>query len=114
MPWTRFVDMFSGGGCKEPPYEFIYIEANQEKAVALFNAHFGHDPYRVTCDCCGEDYSARSDNSLAQLSAYDRGCDHDGKKWLEKPRDMAHARYKTLADYKQNKNVLILSKKELS
>ena len=25
--WTRFMDMHSGGGMKEPPYEYIFIEA---------------------------------------------------------------------------------------
>lgn len=71
--WTRFMDMHSGGGSKEK-HEYIYIEAPEDEAkVILFN-RFGHNPERVSCTCCGEDYSISDAETLEQLTAYDRGC----------------------------------------
>lgn len=72
MTWTRFMDMSSGGSTKEPPYEYIYIEAPEAEAKVIFYNRFGHNPERVTCTCCGEDYSISEEPSLAQASAYDR------------------------------------------
>lgn len=72
--WTQFWDMHSGGGLKEPPYHYIYIEAPEEEAVKVFYNRFGHNPFRVTCTCCGEDYSVSSEKSLAQLTAFHRNC----------------------------------------
>lgn len=74
MTWTQFWDMHSGGGCKEPPYEKIYIEAPQDEAELVFYNRFGHNPSRVTCTCCGEDYSMSESETLAEASAYHRGC----------------------------------------
>jgi hypothetical protein len=76
MSWTRFMDMHSGGGCKEAPYEIILIEAPEEEAKIIFFNRFGHNPERVSCTCCGDDYSISSDEDLSQLTAYDRNCDH--------------------------------------
>lgn len=74
--------MHSGGGAKEDPYEKIYIEASEEEAKRVFYNRFGHNPERVTCTCCGEDYSIDSHESLAQLTGFHRGC-----RSLETPRD---------------------------
>lgn len=79
--WTEFMDMCSGGGVKEPPYEYIYIEAPEEEAKVIFYNRFGHNPERVTCTCCGDDYSISSHESLAQLTGYHRNC-----RSLETPR----------------------------
>lgn len=76
------MDMHSGGGCKEEPYEYIYIEASEDEAVIIFFNRFGHNPNRVSCTCCGEDYSIRSHDDLLQLTGFDRGC-----RSLETPRD---------------------------
>lgn len=81
--WTLFWDMHSGGGTKEGKYEKIYIEADEKQAKVIFYNRFGHNPERVTCTCCGEDYSISSEKSLSQLSAYHRNCHHDGKKYVE-------------------------------
>ena len=75
MTWTRFMDMHSGGGRKEK-WDKILIEAPEEEARVIFYNRFGHSSERVSCTCCGEDYSVSSDASLAQLTAYDRGCRH--------------------------------------
>jgi hypothetical protein len=61
LMWTKFFDMHSGGPCKEPPYEEIFIEAPEAEARRVFYAKFGHNPDRVTCPCCGEDYAVYDD-----------------------------------------------------
>lgn len=78
--WTQFWDMHSGGGQKEK-WANIYIEAPQDEAKVIFYNRFGHNPERVTCTCCGEDYSISEEESLVQLTGYHRGC-----KALETPR----------------------------
>lgn len=70
--WTQFWDMHSGGSTKEPPYDKIYVELPKEQAIVWFYNRFGHSPYRVTCTCCGEDYSLYEDPSLAQITGYHR------------------------------------------
>lgn len=92
--WTQFMDMHSGGGCKETPYEYIYIEALREEAEVIFFNRFGHNPNRVTCTCCGEDYSISSHEDLIQLTDYNR-------------------RGTPLKEYKQTKNVLFISASEI-
>jgi hypothetical protein len=79
MAWTRFMDMHSGGGQKEK-WSRIYIEAPQEEAELIFFNRFGHNPNRVTCTCCGNDYSASEAPSLEEASAYDRNCRFDKEK----------------------------------
>jgi len=66
---TRFMDMHTGGDIKITPYQYIYIEANNEEgAITLFN----RDPDNVTCDCCGFDYSITSSDTLEEETEYDR------------------------------------------
>lgn len=72
--WTQFMDMHSDGGSKEEPYEYIYIEASEEEAKIIFYNRFGHSPERVSCTCCGEDYSVRESRDLEQATGYERGC----------------------------------------
>lgn len=74
MTWTQFWDMHSGGGTKEPPYEKIYIEAPKDEAISIFYARFGHNPERVSCTCCGDDYAIDEGTDLAQMTAYHRNC----------------------------------------
>lgn len=101
VEWTQFMDMHSGGGAKVwrrpdgsffdggrftdanegTPIEYIYIEAPEEEAVLIFYNRFGHSPSRVTCTCCGDDYSLSTEPTLARLTAYHRNCDN-----LETPR----------------------------
>jgi len=72
--WTHFYDMHSGGGMKEPPYEHIFIEADRDDARSIFYDAFGHSPDRISCTCCGEDYSIYTDETLEELTGYHRGC----------------------------------------
>jgi len=69
------MDMHSGGGQKEE-WPFIIIEAPEDEARVIFYNRFGHNPERVTCTCCGEDYSISEEDSLEQATAYDRNCEH--------------------------------------
>lgn len=79
--WTHYWDMNSGGGRKEK-WKHIYIEAPKAEADVIFYKRFGHNPNRVSCTCCGGDYSISEDENLAQLTGY-----HRGLRSLETPRD---------------------------
>ena len=72
--WTEFMDMHSGGDTKIEPYEYIFIEAPEDEAKVIFYNRFHRNPERVTCTCCGGDYSIHTYPNLAQATAYERGC----------------------------------------
>ncbi|WP_395000385.1 hypothetical protein [Acinetobacter sp.] len=82
--WTQFWDMHSSGGTKEAPYEKIYIEAPNEEAKIIFYNRFGHSPDRVTCTCCGEDYSISEEETLEQLTGFHRNCTYGKDGYIEK------------------------------
>jgi hypothetical protein len=94
--WTQFMDMHSGGG-RKLDWEYIYIEAPQAEAEAVFFAKFKRNPNRVTCTCCGPDYSITESEDLAQATAFERGCgyayfdadgtEHDEDYWYSLPRE---------------------------
>lgn len=134
--WTQFWDMHSGGGTKEEPYDSIYIEASQEEAKIIFFNRFGHNPERVSCTCCGGDYSIDERESLSQLTGFHRNCrsletprGEDGLYMNDDPIIAAHlylekdekppkgyklsehkpwGEYQTLEEYKQRDDVLII------
>jgi len=86
MVWTRFWDMSSGGSDKEE-FECCYIEAPEAEACQIFYNRFGHNPYRVSCTCCGADYAVSQNNvSLQQATAFQRHCayDNETKQYVEK------------------------------
>jgi len=68
------MDMHSGGSLKEA-CQYIYIEAPIEEAKVIFYNKFKHNPERISCTCCGEDYSISEEESIAEASAYDRNCE---------------------------------------
>lgn len=70
--WTRFMDMHSGGDQKEP-FAHLLVEAPEAEAKVVFYNLFGHNPDRVTCTCCGPDYSIDEHHSIEEATAYDRG-----------------------------------------
>lgn len=92
MTWTHFWDMHSGGSLKEK-WSHIYIEAPEAEAKRIFYNRFDHNPDRVTCTCCGPDYSISSEESLLRLTGYHRNCDA-----LETPRDPETGRYVQVDD----------------
>lgn len=62
MVWTRFFDMYSGG-IRNTEYETIYIELPEKEAIKYFELEFGIDPLNTNCDCCGSNYSIKSQNN---------------------------------------------------
>lgn len=72
-PWTLFWDMHSGGGLKEK-FHYLYIQAPLAEAKVIFYNRFGHNPDRVSCTCCGPDYSIDEDVDLFQASGFHRKC----------------------------------------
>ncbi len=93
IPWTQFFDMHSGGGNKEK-WENIYIQAPKSHAKIIFNNRFGHDPDRITCECCGEDYSITEYKTLEDAVKYQR-------------REMS------FADFIKKKDVLIIKDRDI-
>ena len=110
--WTRFMDMSSGGGTKEEPYDNIYIEAPEDEAIIIFYNRFGHNPNKVTCTCCGEDYSISEEKTFEQASGYARNCAYAGKKYIEREAS-DYGKYQTVASYKRNKDVLVIPKSKI-
>lgn len=110
--WTQFMDMHSGGGSKEPQ-EYIYIEAPEDEAKTIFYKRFRHNPERVTCTCCGEDYSVTEEETLEQATAFERGCDYDRgvDRYRERPSEgFSPFEYKTLGDYLKTDILVIYAK----
>lgn len=117
MAWTQFMDMHSGGDAKEDPYEYIYIEASADEAVRIFSTRFGHNPNRVTCTCCGEDYSISEAETLEEATGFERGCDWN--KTTRRYEDMPGVSrwgytYVSLDEYRRRKNVLIIPAVEIA
>lgn len=72
MTWTVFNDMHGGGHLKVESYERIYINTARDPAMAVFRDRFGQDPEKITCQCCGQDYSIREYDSLEAATKYHR------------------------------------------
>lgn len=70
MTWTRFYDA-SSGGYQKLRWKVIYIEAPEEEAKLIFYNKFRRNPDRVTCTCCGEDYSVIEDQTLWESVDFD-------------------------------------------
>jgi len=71
--WTQFWDMHSGGSQKLD-WKLILIEAPEREAISVFYSRFDRNPRRVTCTCCGPDYFISEYPTLAEATAYHRGC----------------------------------------
>ncbi len=63
--WTTFWDMHSGGGQKHS-FSKCFIEADEETAITVFYNRFGTNPARVSCTCCGEDYSVSEEKETLE------------------------------------------------
>lgn len=140
MAWTLFWDMHSGGGTKVEPYTKIYIEAPKDEAVNIFYNRFGRNPYRVTCTCCGEDYSVDESDTLENASGFHRGCDYayfdtkgrevsQEKAWtsgvglrrgysegyVERPSSNKYAteKYMSIEEYSNREDVLVIPASEI-
>lgn len=115
MAWTQFWDMSSGGREKEP-WGQIFIEAPEEEAKRIFYARFGHNPERITCACCGGDYSISETETLEEATAYHRSCqwDEDEKKYIEAPDARWGKPYTTLEQYVQQDDVKVIRADEIT
>lgn len=110
--------MHSGGSTKVKPYNKLYMEAPQRIAEIVFYNRFGRNPHRITCTCCGEDYSLSEYDSLEQASAYHRNCAYDKKeeRWIEQP-DTSYGSRKeliSLKDYCASEDVLVIRADEIT
>lgn len=106
--WTTFWDMHSGGSQKEK-WSKGFIEAPEGEAVSVFYARFGHNPNRVTCTCCGEDYSISENETLAKATAFHRNCEWDKVEggYVERPRS-DYGEYMTLDEYIASDDVMVI------
>jgi hypothetical protein len=116
MMWTRFWDIHSGGGQKLK-WAMIYIEAPEKEACIIFQNRFGRNPFRITCTCCGEDYSVQEYETLEQVTGYHRGCHYDDElhKYVEMKdkSKYAHKDYQTVEEYKKQEDVLVIYEKDI-
>lgn len=94
--WTEFWDMHSGGSLKEK-FHYCYIEASVKEAEIIFYNKFGHNPHRVSCTCCGSDYSVTEYKTLKNATEL----------------QMKDGRNKTLKEFEKRKDVLIIRKKDI-
>jgi len=109
--------MYSGGSAQEEPYSKIYIEASRKEAKVIFRNRFGHDPDRVTCSCCGEDYSIYEYETLEACSAYYRNCrwSKTEEKYIEEA-DTAYNKNRKvipIEEYVRKPDVLVIRKEEI-
>ena len=103
MTWTHFWDMSSGGG-RKLAHNHIYIEAAEEAAIRVFYTRFNRNPNRVTCTCCGEDYSISNNVSLLDLTEY-----HRDKSRYNEPQDLM-----SMEEYEESSDVLIIRASEIT
>lgn len=109
------MDMHSGGSQKEK-WQYIYIQAPKEEAKVIFYNRFGHNPERVTCTCCGDDYSITESETLEQATGFERGCewDSDKKQYIEEGDAKFNWRkYMTLDEYRKKDDVLFIEAAEI-
>lgn len=101
--YTLFWDMHSGGD-RKLSHALILLETDKDvDACEAFENHFGRDPYNVTCDCCGDDYSISEDESAEQALAY-----HMGWEWKDKEYVKIDTAYQTVQDFEKDGGVLIV------
>lgn len=56
MTWTRFYDLHGGGG-RKTDFNEIWIEADRDDAIRIFEEKLDYDPTTSSCSCCGPDFS---------------------------------------------------------
>jgi hypothetical protein len=112
--WTQFWDMHSGGRQKLE-WARIYIEAPQDEAAVIFQNRFGRNPHRVTCTCCGPDYSIDCGETLAKVSAYHRNCAWVGEGYAEHsdPKRSYAGPYLTVDEYIANSGMHFIFDKDI-
>lgn len=119
MTWTHFHDMHSGGGQKLD-WGHIFIESPQAEAEVIFYNRFGRNPHKVTCTCCGPDYSiseeeGEGDDGLAQATGYERNCYYNvaDHLYLELPRRPGAKDCQKLDDYLASGKACVIRAEEI-
>jgi len=128
------------GGNQKLDWGHIFIEAPEAEAKSVFFSRFGRNPNRVTCTCCGEDYSISEDDTLEASTAFERNCEYawfrpDGtecpkdegwkpgkgttpgysERYVERKRkELAWGEYVTLPEYIKSGHVKIIPASEIS
>lgn len=112
--WVHFWDMNSGGRRKEK-WKHIFIEAQLDEATSVFYSRFGHNPNRVTCTCCGEDYSISSYATLEEATAYHRGCKFDraANKYVEESSGESWQPFVSLETFLTSDDVKVIREGEI-
>ena len=64
--WTSFNDAHTNG-IQKLEWNKVLIEANESEAISVFYSRFGINPNRVSCTCCGSDYSVWEDIDVAEF-----------------------------------------------
>lgn len=126
--------MHSGGSQKEP-FSILYIQAPEREARSVFYSRFGHNPERVTCSCCGSDYSVSSDPSASpeEITGFHRNAfyavpkakhlDYSQAKYFDRRedipddweirRDMGEREVLSLEDYFAQDDIAVIYAKEI-
>lgn len=112
--WTHFMDMHSGGKQKLD-WAHIYIEAPESEARRVFFARFKRNPDRVTCTCCGADYSISEEPTIEQSTAYYRNCEYDNvtRVYVERGHNRYGTAYVTLDAYLADPTVKVIRADEI-
>jgi len=110
--WTQFYDLHSGG-FQKLKWGMIYIEAPAKEAKIIFENRFDENSDEIACSCCGPNYSISESSSLKAATACHRGCSFDNKGFVEKWSGRSFEVYLTLSQYSEQKNVLIIKKKDI-
>lgn len=83
------------------------------EARVIFYNRFGHNPSRVSCPCCGANYSATESPTLREATAYNRHCAYDRQaaRYCEAPSgDWTHI---PLRAYLRRNNILVMRAKDI-
>jgi len=119
--------------------DFLRLEDQVGNIQNNYCAKCTRNPNRVTCTCCGEDYSVSEHENLEQATAYERECrsawfDKHGKeipqeeawvpgkgcvdgaygKYVEEQRvEYSHDPYRTLEEYLKDPSALFIFAKDI-
>jgi len=112
-PYTRFMDIHSGGFPKTQ-WDKIIIQAPKEEAIHIFYNRFNQHPHDVACTCCGENFSVSESSDLYQSTGYDRNCNWQNGYVEEQHPKNSWGKYLTLDEYLATQNVLVIFAHEIN
>ncbi len=109
--WTEFIDANTKEQKLENQIKHVYIEAPRNVAIEVFKRKFKYNPNQLDKHGIPE-YDAIEHDTLAQATAFRRGCmfDFNTKLFVEIPDSKGFIPYQTLEEFLQRKDVLTMSK----